>query len=73
MSSTKWGICLGLLLASLGVEVRSVRAQQMPALPAGVRIVLARCERIVKRKALLEQLRIEKGRVVRLSWGAGNP
>ena len=34
-------------------------AQQMPALPTGVRIVLATCDRIVNRAALLEQLRIE--------------
>lgn len=37
----------------------AVRAQQMPALPTGVRIVLASCDALVQRKALLEQLRIE--------------
>ncbi len=31
----------------------------MPALPTGVRLVLARCDSIVDRKSLLEQLRIE--------------
>ena len=31
----------------------------MPALPSGVRIVLAKCDRIVARKALLEKLRVE--------------
>jgi len=34
-------------------------AQQMPALPTGVRLVLARCDGIVGRKSLLDQLRIE--------------
>jgi hypothetical protein len=42
------------LLAAPGAH-----AQQMPALPTGVRIVLATCDRIVNRTALLEQLRIE--------------
>lgn len=35
------------------------RADKMPALPSGVRIVLANCNRILPRKALLEQLRVE--------------
>ncbi len=34
-------------------------AQDMPALPKGVRLVLSRCDMIVARKPLLDQLRIE--------------
>jgi hypothetical protein len=49
-----WLALLGCLLS-----VREASAQQMPALPTGVRIVLATCDRIVNRAALLEQLRIE--------------
>jgi hypothetical protein len=45
-----------LWLSSLAV---AAHAQQMPALPTGVRIVLATCDRIVPKQALLEQLRIE--------------
>jgi hypothetical protein len=54
MRITAWLLCLPLLVAA---EVAS--AQQMPALPTGVRIVLASCDALVLRKALLEQLRIE--------------
>src|SRR5262245_24635906 len=41
------------------LAVSAAHAQQMPALPTGVRIVLATCDALVPRKALLEQLRIE--------------
>jgi hypothetical protein len=48
-----WLVLSWLLAAS------AAHAQQMPALPTGVRIVLATCDTLVPRKALLEQLRIE--------------
>ncbi len=46
-------------LTLLWVAPSTAEAQQMPALPTGVRLVLARCDSIVDRKSLLEQLRIE--------------
>ena len=48
-----------LLLLCIVLAAPRALAQQMPALPTGVRIVLATCDRIVNRAALLEQLRIE--------------
>lgn len=55
------GFVWALLLAGLSFHVAPTvaHAQQMPALPTGVRLVLARCDSIVDRKSLLEQLRIE--------------
>jgi hypothetical protein len=51
-----WALVLALCI---GLFSARANAQQMPALPTGVRIVLATCDRIVNRGALLEQLRIE--------------
>ncbi len=52
--------CHALLFAvALLGFVSSARAQQTPALPQGVRLVLSSCDTIVSRKALLDQLRIE--------------
>jgi hypothetical protein len=48
-----------LIVPCLAWAATVARAQQMPALPTGVRIVLASCDTLVPRKALLEQLRIE--------------
>lgn len=57
MRTTSW-FAFALLLTGLAAPF-AARAQQMPALPAGVRLVLSRCDGIVDRKSLLEQLRIE--------------
>ncbi len=54
----KCGFSLALLLAALTLPC-DVRAEPVPALPAGVRLVLARCDGVVQRQKLLEQLRIE--------------
>lgn len=51
--------CFILLACTLLAGVGPVSAQQMPALPSGVRIVLGTCESIVQKRALLDQLRIE--------------
>ena len=53
-----YGSALALFVWGLVVAF-AASAQQLPALPAGVRLVLARCDGIVDRKSLLEQLRIE--------------
>ena len=63
------GFVWALLLAGLSFHVAPTvaHAQQMPALPTGVRLVLARCDSIVDRKSLLEQLRIELLSIVKLT------
>ncbi len=48
-----------LALGLWAMAAATTRAQQMPALPTGVRLVLARCDSIVERRGLIEQLRIE--------------
>src|SRR5690349_4425332 len=50
---------LCILAAVTCLDAGTAAAQQMPALPTGVRIVLASCDRIVAKQPLLEQLRIE--------------